>query len=104
MQLETRKIQADQAGWSCGGRQALAGTDGRGRMVRLARPAEERIIMDNTLRLRKLHGPVLFEPGAEAEPAVCLHCNPVNGHKGAGKRVHDIRHFKAAFTRIDLPA
>jgi len=54
-------------------------------MVRLAHPAEERIIMDNTLRLRKLHGPVLFEPGAEAEPAVCLHRIPETGAKEPAK-------------------
>ena len=35
--------------------------------------------MDKPLRLRKLHDPVLFEPGAEAEPAVCLHRIPETG-------------------------
>ncbi|GAP45251.1 hypothetical protein TBC1_121072 [Lentimicrobium saccharophilum] len=35
--------------------------------------------MDKPLRLRKLHGPVLFDTGAEAEPAVCLHRIPEMG-------------------------
>lgn len=56
-------------------------------MVCLARPAKERIIMDNTLRLRKLHDPVLFEPGAEAEPAVCLHRIPETGGKEPAKGI-----------------
>jgi len=54
-------------------------------MVRLARPAKKRIIMDKPLRLRKLHDPVLFEPGADAEPAVCLHRIPETGAKEPAK-------------------
>jgi len=54
-------------------------------MVRLARPAEERIIMDKPLRLRKLHGPAPFEPGAEAEPAVCLPRIPETGSREPAK-------------------
>lgn len=87
MQLETRKVQTDQAGWSCGGQQALAGTDGRGWMVRLARPAKERIIMDKPLRLRKLHGPVPFEPGAEAESSICLPRIPETGAREPAKGI-----------------
>ena len=41
--------------------------------------------MDNTLRLTKLHGPVLFETGAEAEPAVCLHRIPETGAREPAK-------------------
>ncbi|MPM00378.1 hypothetical protein SDC9_46602 [bioreactor metagenome] len=85
MQLETRRIQADQAGWSREGCNTRMGTDGRGWMVRLAHPAEERIIMDNTLRLRKLHGPAPFEPGAEAESAVCLNLVPETGAREPAK-------------------
>jgi len=54
-------------------------------MERLARPAEERIIMDNTLRLRKLHGPAPFEPGAEAESSICLPRIPETGAKEPAK-------------------
>ena len=85
MQLETRRIQTDQAGWSREGCKTRTGTDGRGRMVCLARPAKERIIMDNTLRLRKLHGPVLFKHGAEAESSICLHRIPETGGKEPAK-------------------
>lgn len=63
------------------------GTDGRGWNVRLAHPAKERIIMDNTLRLWKLHGPVLFEPGAEAESSICLHRIPETGAKEPAKGI-----------------
>jgi hypothetical protein len=41
--------------------------------------------MDKPLRLRKLHGPVLFESGAEAEPAVCLHRIPETGAREPAK-------------------
>jgi len=56
-------------------------------MVRLARPAKQRIIMDNTLRLRKLHGPAPFEPGAEAESSICLPRIPETGGKEPAKGI-----------------
>ena len=55
------------------------GTDGRGRMVRLAPPAKKRMIMDKPLRLRKLHDPVPIAIGTEAEPPVCLPHIPETG-------------------------
>lgn len=39
--------------------------------------------MDKPLRLRKLHDPGTVITGTEAEPLVCLHCNPANGEAGS---------------------